>query len=145
MEKTFKIFEKVIVVVLIGLMMLAVFVSTVELAKILFQQLMKPPVFLLSITEMLEVFGFFLMVLIGLELLETIRAYLQEDRVHAEVVLLVALVAVSRKVIILKYNELTPEMLYGMSALILALAIGYFLVRRALHQNAVDTKPSTKS
>jgi uncharacterized membrane protein (DUF373 family) len=145
MEKTFKIFEKVIVVVLIGLMMLAVLVSTVELAVILFQQLMKPPVFLLSITEMLEVFGFFLMVLIGLELLETIRAYLQEDRVHAEVVLLVALVAVSRKVIILKYNELTPEMLYGMSALILALAIGYFLVRRALHQNAVDTKPSTKS
>ena len=145
MEKMFKIFEKVIVVVLIGLMMLAVLVSTVELAVILFQQLMKPPVFLLSITEMLEVFGFFLMVLIGLELLETIRAYLQEDRVHAEVVLLVALVAVSRKVIILKYKELTPEMLYGMSALILALAIGYFLVRRALHQNAVDTKPSTKS
>ena len=145
MEKMFKIFEKVIVVVLIGLMMLAVLVSTVELAVILFQQLMKPPVFLLSITEMLEVFGFFLMVLIGLELLETIRAYLQEDRVHAEVVLLVALVAVSRKVIILKYKELTPEMLYGMSALILALAIGYFLVRRALHQNAADTKPSTKS
>ena len=145
MEKMFKIFEKVIVVVLLGLMMLAVLVSTVELAVILFQQLMKPPVFLLSITEMLEVFGFFLMVLIGLELLETIRAYLQEDRVHAEVVLLVALVAVSRKVIILKYKELTPEMLYGMSALILALAIGYFLVRRALHQNAVDTKPSTKS
>ena len=145
MEKMFKIFEKVIVVVLIGLMMLAVLVSTVELAVILFQQLMKPPVFLLSITEMLEVFGFFLMVLIGLELLETIRAYLQEDRVHAEVVLLVALVAVSRKVIILKYKELTPEMLYGMSALILALAIGYFLVRRALHQDKADTKPTKRS
>ena len=29
--------------------------------------------------EMLEVFGFFLMVLIGLELLETIKAYLEED------------------------------------------------------------------
>ena len=145
MEKLFKIFEKVIVVVLIGLMMVAVFVSTVELAVILFEELMKPPVFLLSITEMLEVFGFFLMVLIGLELLETIRAYLQEDRVHAEVVFLVALVAVSRKVIILKYKEMTPEMLYGMSALILALAIGYFLVRRALHQYSVDTKPPTRS
>ena len=145
MEKIFNIFEKMIVLALIGLMMLAVLFSTVELAVILFQQLMNPPVLLLSITEMLEVFGFFLMVLIGLELLETIRAYLQEDRVHAEVVLLVALVAVSRKVIILKYKELTPEMLYGMSALILALAIGYFLVRRALHQDKADTKLSTKS
>jgi uncharacterized membrane protein (DUF373 family) len=145
MEKMFKNFDKVIVVVLIGLMMLAVLVSTVELAVILFQQLMKPPVLLLSMTEMLEVFGFFLMVLIGLELLETIRAYLHEDRVHAEVVLLVALVAVSRKVIVLKYKELTPEMLYAMSALIVALGISYFLVRRALHQHTADTKPSTKS
>jgi uncharacterized membrane protein (DUF373 family) len=145
MEKVFKVFEKVIVVVLIGLMMLAVLVSTVELAVILFQQLIKPPVFLLSIKEMLEVFGFFLMVLIGLELLETIKAYLQEDRLHAEVVLLVALVAVSRKVIILDYKELAPGMLYGMSALIVALGIGYFLVRRALHQHSADTKPPTRS
>ena len=145
MEKIFKFFEKVIVVVLIGLMMLAVLVSTIELAIILFQQLMKPPVFLLNVTEMLEVFGFFLMVLIGLELLETIRAYLQEDRVHAEVVLLVALVAVSRKVIILDYKKMSLEMLYGMSALIVALGIGYFLVRRALHQHTADTKPPTRS
>jgi uncharacterized membrane protein (DUF373 family) len=59
--------------------------------------------------------------------------------------LLVALVAVSRKVIILDYKELAPGMLYGMSALIVALGIGYFLVRRALYQHTTDTKPSTKS
>jgi len=145
MEKTFKIFGKVIVVVLIGLMMLAVLASTVKLAVILFHQLMKPPVLLLSITELLEVFGAFLMVLIGLELLESIKAYIQEDRVHAEVVLLVALVAVSRKVIILNYQEVTSEILYGMSALLVALGIGYFLVRRALHQHTADTKPPTSS
>ena len=51
-------------------------------------ELMKPPVSLLNIEEMLEVFGFFLMVLIGVELLESIKAYLQEERVHAEVVFL---------------------------------------------------------
>ena len=145
MEKMFKIFEKVIVMVLLGLMMLAVFASTVELAVILFQQLMNPPVFLLSIKEMLEVFGFFMMVLIGLELLESIKTYLQEDRVHAEVVLLVALVAVSRKVIILDYKELAPEMLYGMSALIVALGAGFFLVRHALKQHTADTKPPKRS
>ena len=145
MEKMLKVFEKVIVVVLLALMMLAVLASTVELAVILFQQLVNPPVFLLSIKEMLEVFGFFLMVLIGLELLESIKTYIQEDRVHVEVVLLVALVAVSRKVIILNYKELNPEMLYGMSALIVALGIGYFLVRRALQQHSADNKPPTRS
>ena len=132
MQNILKTFEKVIVVALLGLMMLAVLTSTVELAIILFQELRKPPHFLLDIEEMLEVFGFFLMVLIGLELLESIKAYLEEDRVHAEVVFLVAIVAISRKVIILDYEKISPEMLYGMSSVILALGIGYFLVRRAL-------------
>ncbi|MDZ7344714.1 MAG: phosphate-starvation-inducible PsiE family protein [candidate division KSB1 bacterium] len=136
MKKTLKIFEKAIVLALLGMMLLAVLASTVELAFILFEELMKPPQFLLNIDEMLEVFGFFLMVLIGLELLETIKAYLEDDTVHAEVVFLVAIVAISRKVIIVDYKDITPEMLYGMSAVIIALGIGYFLVRRslALHQ-----------
>lgn len=133
MDMVLKTFEKIIVWTLLGLMMIAVLVSTVELAVILFQQLMKPPLFLLNIEEMLEVFGFFLMVLIGLELLESIKAYLEENRVHAEVVFLVAIVAMSRKVIIVDYKEIAPELLYGIAAVIIALASGYLLVRRALH------------
>ena len=140
MVKILKLFERVIVVALLGLMMLAVLASTVELVIILYQELAKPPVFLLNLEEMLEVFGFFLMVLIGLELLESIKAYLEEDRVHAEIVFLVAIVAVSRKVIILDYKEITPGMLFGMSAVIVALGIGYFLVRRAMCQYRSDTK-----
>jgi uncharacterized membrane protein (DUF373 family) len=132
MGMVLKTFEKIIVWTLLGLMMIAVLVSTVELAVILFQQLMKPPLFLLNIEEMLEVFGFFLMVLIGLELLESIKAYLEENRVHAEVVFLVAIVAMSRKVIIVDYREIAPEMLYGIAAVIISLAGGYFFVRRAL-------------
>lgn len=143
MRKIIKAFEKVIVLGLLGMMMLAVLISTVELAVILFQELMKPPVFLLNIDEMLEVFGFFLMVLIGLELLETIKAYLKEDRVHAEVVFLVAIVAVSRKIIILNYKEITADMLFGMAAVIVALGIGYFCVRRSLHLCASGKNPPT--
>ena len=144
MAKILKTFEKVIVLVLLGLMMVAVLVSSVELAVILVQELMKPPLLLLNIAEMLEVFGFFLMVLIGLELLESIKAYLEEDKVHAEVVFLVAIVAVSRKVIILDYKEISPEILYGMSAVIIALGIGFFLVRRARHLHAAGGKPPAK-
>ena len=134
MINVLRAFEKATVMALLGLMMLAVFASTIELVIILYGELMKPPLFLLDTKEMMEVFGFFLMVLIGLELLESIKAYLDENRVHAEIVFLVAIVAVSRKVIILDYKEVTPEMLYGMSAIIIALGIGYFLVRRALCQ-----------
>ena len=132
MERMAKIFEQVVVIGLLGMMMLAVLASTIELAFVLVEELLKPPLMRLDVDEMIQVFGFFLMVLIGLELLETIKAYLKEDRVHAEVVFLVAIVAVSRKVIILDYKELPTELLFGMSALIIALGIGYYLVRRAL-------------
>ncbi|MBM3860153.1 MAG: phosphate-starvation-inducible E-like protein [Verrucomicrobia bacterium] len=144
MQKLMKVFERVIISGLIGMMMLAVFVATIELGIILFHELMKPPMLLLDIKKMQEVFGFFLMVLIGLELLESIKAYLREGTVHAEVVFLVAIVAISRKVIIVDYKEITAEMLYGMSAVILALGIGYYCVRRALHsypRSAITDEP----
>ena len=141
MKNILNFFEKIIVFMLLGLMMIAVMVSTIELAVILVQELKKPPVFLLNIDEMLAVFGFFLMVLIGLELLESIKSYLEHDRVHAEVVFLVAIVAISRKVIILNYKDVTPEMMYGMAAIILALSIGYFVVRRALNLDKIDENP----
>lgn len=127
-----KAFEKGIVLSLLGLMMLAVALSTIELAVVLIHELMKPPFFLLNLMELMEVFGFFLMVLIGLELMETIKAYLRDDRVHAEVVMLVALVAAARKVIILDYHEMAPEVLYGMALLIVALGISYYFIRRGL-------------
>lgn len=144
MEKYTKLFEKIIVLGLLGMMMIAIFASCVELVFVLVGELFKPPFMRLDVDEMIQVFGFFLMVLIGLELLETIRAYLEEGRVHAEVVFLVAIVAVSRKVIILDYKKVHIELLFGMSALIVALGIGYFLVRRALgHRNGNDK--STKN
>ncbi len=137
MTQLLKSFEKVIVLTLLGLMMLAILASTVELAIILVQQLIKPPLLLLNIGEMLEVFGFFLMVVIGLELLETIKAYLEQDKVHVEVVFLVAMVAVARKVIILDYAYMTAGELLGMSAIIIALSAGYYLVKRGLRRSSV--------
>jgi uncharacterized membrane protein (DUF373 family) len=133
MNKILKAFEKLIIVTLLVLMMIAVFFATIELAIIIFEQIVNPPFLLLDIAEMLEIFGFFMMVLIGHELLESIKAYLVEDRIHAEVIFLVAIVAVSRKIIILDYKTISPEMLYGMAAIIIALGVGFFLVRKALY------------
>jgi uncharacterized membrane protein (DUF373 family) len=132
MKKVLQSYVHLIVGILLLLMMVAVLAATVELGVILYGELMKPPQMLLNIDEMLEVFGFFLMVLIGVELLETIKAYLEEERVHAEVVFLVAIVAVSRKVIILDYKTADPQLLLAMSAIIIALGIGYYLVCQAV-------------
>ena len=123
-------FERGIVHVLIALMMLVVLLAAVELGWIIARDIITPPVVLLEIEELLEIFGFFLLVLIGVELLETIKAYLIEQVIHVEIVLEVSLIAIARKVIILdleKYSELT---LIGMASLILAIAVAVYAVKR---------------
>ncbi len=139
--------EKAIVVALLVLMMIALLLATVELGIILYQEIMKPPVYMLNLDNMLEVFGFFLMVLIGLELLETIKAYLQHDQFHLEIVFIVAMIAIARKIIILDYKSITPTMLLGMSAAVIALSAGYYFVKRArdLHHNEPEKEEKIKS
>ncbi len=126
-------FERVIVASLLFMLMLAVLSSTVELAVLLFNQLMQPPrMFLLDMSELLEIFSFFLMVLIGVELLEIVKDYLKEDTLHIEVVFLVAMIAVARKVIVLDYKTTSPGTLLAIAAVILSLCAGFYLLKRSL-------------
>jgi uncharacterized membrane protein (DUF373 family) len=72
-----------------------------------------------------------LLVLLGLELLDTLKTYFAEHRVRAEVILIVALIAVGRHIIQLDFENAQPGALAGISALTLALTLGLFLVKRA--------------
>jgi len=125
-----KKFEKVIVDALIVMMMLVVALSTIELGWIIVKDVYTKPMFFLEINELLEIFGFFMLVLIGIELLETIKTYLIEKVVHVEVVLGVALIAIARKVIILDLGKYDGITLLGIAALIIAVAVAYFAVKR---------------
>ena len=143
MGRFLRLFEKVVVLSLIAMMALIILLSTVELGWLIVKDIITPPYVLPGITELLDVFGFFLLILIGIELLETIRAYLAEHVVHVEIVLEVALIAVARKVIILDVKEYQPVTILGIGALILALSAAFFLERRgrrrALGRSAHET------
>lgn len=124
--------ERAVVLCLLAMMLLTLIISTVELGIIIYEQIVAPPFLLLNIDNLLEIFGFFLMVVIGLELFETIKIYLEENTVHVEVVMLVAVVAVSRKIIIIDYKETEPMMNFSIAALVITLCTGYFMLKRAM-------------
>jgi uncharacterized membrane protein (DUF373 family) len=126
-----KKFEKMVTVTLVVLMAVVVLLATIELGWIIVQDIITPPVFLLEISELLDIFGLFLLVLIGVELLETIKAYLKENVVHFEVVLTVAMIAIARKVITLDVKELPSMTLVGIAAIIVALAAAKYFFRKA--------------
>jgi uncharacterized membrane protein (DUF373 family) len=125
-----KNFEKTIIYILIGMMVIVVLISTVELGVLIIKDIFSPPKFWLGIDQLFEIFGFFLILLIGVELLETIKAYLIENVIHSEIVLEVALIAISRKVIILEIKDYDPLTIVGLACLILAIAISYFLIKK---------------
>ena len=130
MNALIKKFERGIVIALVVMMILVILASTAELGWIIVKDLMRPPMFLLVIADLLEIFGFFLLVLIGIELLETIRAYIVDSIIHVEIVLEVALIAIARKVIILDVDKYSHLTVMGIAALILAMAAAIFAIKR---------------
>jgi uncharacterized membrane protein (DUF373 family) len=124
-------FEKAITYVLVILMIVVVAFATIELAWAILQGLLSPPIFLLEANELLDVFGLFLLVLVGIELLDTIKAYLIEHVVHEEVIVVAALVAVLRKVIILDYKTIDSVAIIGIAVIILAMVAAYWVIKRA--------------
>jgi uncharacterized membrane protein (DUF373 family) len=123
-------FERIVVYILIVLMMLIILLALAGFIIILAQDVGRQPVTIFNIDQILEFFGYGLLVLIGVELLDTIRAYLQEHVVHVEIVLEVALIAVARKIIILDIKGVSPDTLFGIAALVAALAMAFFLEKR---------------
>lgn len=124
-------FEKMVVFSLVLMMSLVLLLATVELAWIILKDIVTPPLFLLEVEELLEIFGLFMLVVIGVELLETItKTYLDQATDHARIVMAVALIAISRKVIILDVKDHSGIELLGIAAIILALSLGYYLIRR---------------
>ncbi len=109
-----------------------VLIATIELGVFLVHDLITPPVYMVAENELLELFGFFLLVLIGLELLYTLKIYALEHEIHAEMVLIVALIAIARKVIVLDIKEVPALTLIGVGVIILALCGGYYYFKKGV-------------
>jgi uncharacterized membrane protein (DUF373 family) len=131
MGRLIRRFEYVIVIALVFMMMLVVALSTIELGSIIIRDVTTEPIILLEVDELLEIFGFFLLILIGVELLQTIMAYLRDNVIHVEIVLEVALIAVARKVIVLDHGKYDGNTILAIAALIVALGVAFLLERRA--------------
>ena len=124
--------EKVMIRALMVMMALVLGLATLDLGWLIIKDILTPPYVILSVSQLLDIFGLFMLVLIGIELLETImKTYITQDQPHYEVVLSVAIIAIARKVIILDLKEVDSLSLIGIASIILALTAGYFLMKKS--------------
>ena len=97
--------------------------------------------------KLTQLLGELLNILIAMEVLQNITSYLRRRAVQIELVLLTAITAVARKVIVLPPGaEDKPQMLIGLGVAVLSLAAAYWLVR---HNSKLSepskTTPATPS
>jgi|APFre7841882793_1041355.scaffolds.fasta_scaffold09627_2 uncharacterized membrane protein (DUF373 family) len=131
-----KKYEKLMIQALMVMMAIVLGIATIDLGWLIIKDIIQSPFLLLSIDQLLEIFGLFMLVVIGIELLETImKTYITQGQPHYEVVLSVAIIAIARKVIILDLKEVDSLSLIGIASIVVALTVGYYLMKRSQSQN----------
>lgn len=128
-------FEKGVYYALMVMLAVVIFFGVIELFVILFGALFSDFSFRLGNYEILQIFGYFLLILIGVELLETIKAYLIKNEIHVEIIVLIAIIAVARKIILLdpfieSGNILTSSTMIALGVVVIALSASYYLIKK---------------
>ncbi len=132
MFNVLKRYERVVIQILMVMMAIVLGLATIDLGWLIIKDIMEPPFLILSVAQLLDIFGLFMLVLIGIELLETImKTYLTQGQPQFEVVLSVAIIAIARKVIILDLKETDSRGLIGIALIIVALTTGFFLMKKS--------------
>lgn len=112
------------------LMVFVIIMGVVDVCWIIYDKLLAPPRFILTISDILATFGAFMAVLIAIEIFVNITVYLREDVIHVKIVMATALMAIARKVIILDIEKIEASYIYAIAAVVLAMSIGYWLVHK---------------
>lgn len=112
------------------LMVLVIIWSVFDVMYVIYERLLEEPRFLLDIDDILYTFGAFMVVLIAIEIFINIRLYLGTHIIPVQLVLATALMAIARKVIVLDLEKVSPEHVFGIALVALALGVTYWLVSR---------------
>jgi uncharacterized membrane protein (DUF373 family) len=100
MNEVIKQLEKILIWSIIIILTVLLIMAFADVINEIIQRVIVAPLFIVDAQGLMELFSLFLIILIGLELIETIKGYLQDDVIHVELVVVVAIIAISRKVIV---------------------------------------------
>jgi uncharacterized membrane protein (DUF373 family) len=121
--------EKWVAKVLALLLIVVIGVAVLDLGWVLVQSIWISRA-TMSGKTLFGIFGLFLNVLIALELLENVAGYLQKNVIQVELVIVTAMIAIARKIILLDLEKISDGELAGLALAMLSLAVSYWVMRR---------------
>ena len=110
------------------LMVLVIFLGVLDVVYHLYDALKEPPILHLTVSEIFEIFGAFMVVLIAVEIFINIRLYLGSNTLPIQLVVATALMAIARKVIVLDLTDTPAAYVFAIGLVTLALGVTYWLV-----------------
>lgn len=119
---------RICVKLLACLMVLVIFLGVIDVCYHLYDSLKEPPLLHLSVGEIFEIFGAFMVVLIAIEIFINIRLYLGSNTLPIKLVIATALMAIARKVIVLDLDKTSAMDVFAIGVVTLALGVTYWLV-----------------
>jgi len=129
-------FIRVGVKALAVLMVLTILYCVADVAVVIFEKLIAHPISTLEKTDILQVFGSFLIVLIAVEIFINITLYIRSHVIPVKLVVATALMAVARKIIVFDFHEVSALHVLATGVLVLALGGTYWLLEREFNPHS---------
>jgi uncharacterized membrane protein (DUF373 family) len=114
--------------ILAVLMVAVILWGVVDVLYVMYQQLMAPPMFMITVSDIFQLFGAFMVVLIAIEIFLNIRLYLGTEMLPVQLVIATALMAIARKVIVLDFEKTDASYILAIAAVIAALGASHWLL-----------------
>jgi uncharacterized membrane protein (DUF373 family) len=131
MRNPLDIYKQALIYILIFLLCVLAAFLIVGLVFEMAQSISNPEDIVDIRVSVLEYVGEILLVVIIIELIDTILVYWKEHVVRVGAVLLVALTAVARELIVFDYHDGNVQMLMATAVAVIALAASFFLVAKS--------------
>lgn len=125
-------FEQAVALILTGLIAIIIVVALVELSKEVLKTVVAGTMNPLDHRLFQTLFGQILTLLIALEFKHSILKVVarKESIIQVKTVLLIAMLAISRKFMILDLDQVRADTIFALAAGVVALAVAYWLIRK---------------
>ena len=128
--KYLKYFEKTIIGFSIVILLIIIVLQASGVVNELYK-LFSDPKLLFSYEEGLMLFSLLMNIFIALELIETLKDYMTKGTIQVQYILIIGLIAVSRKLITTDFSEADGLKNIGMGVIIISLAVAYYLINKS--------------
>lgn len=128
--KFLKYFEKTIIGFSIVILLIIIVLQASGVVNELYK-LFSDPKLLFSYEEGLTLFSLLMNIFIALELIETLKDYMTKGTIQVQYILIIGLIAVSRKLITTEFLEADGLKNIGMGVIIISLSVAYYLINKS--------------